>query len=227
MSNILLLDTTTHNCSVGLMEVHQGLRLAINEAGTGYIHAEQLHVFIDQILRESGCNPHDLSAVAMSSGPGSYTGLRIGAATAKGLCYALGLPLIAVRTSDVLAAMAPPEGLPDFIISLLDARRMDAYMTVYDGEGHLIHDTAFVTISEALIESLDGKKVVFIGDAASKAASIKFVNGHQFIQEYPAVSGMVAHAQRKFAARDFEDVAYFEPFYLKAFEAGKKKAGAT
>jgi tRNA threonylcarbamoyladenosine biosynthesis protein TsaB len=222
MTRMLLIETATKNCSVGLVEA--GALVAVKELATdGYVHAEQLHMFIEETMAQAGIGPNDLDAVAISSGPGSYTGLRIGTAAAKGLCFALNIPLIAIPTSDVLFEMANKISTTDLIITLLDARRMDAYVTGYNTSGEILMPTGFFTLTDPLPLDLSGKVVGFIGDAAEKAQDVFSNSKFNFLQSYPTVSGMVVPALQRWESKTFEDLAYFEPFYLKAFEAGKKK----
>lgn len=215
MSYILNIETATKNCSVALAK--DGKTILCKEiAEEGYSHAERLHVFIEAIIKEAGIALHDLSAIAVSQGPGSYTGLRIGVSAAKGLCYALDIPLIAVDTLQALAAQVTiSSGL---IIPMIDARRMEVYSAIFSPSlekkrevlAQIIDDNSFEDIQETLY---------FIGDCAEKCKSVLTKENHVFLEEivYPSAKEMSALSFEKFKISDTVDVAYFEPYYLKDF----------
>lgn len=221
MALILNIETATRNCSVALGK--GGEPLIIKEiAGEGYLHAEMLHVFIEEAVKESGYSFQDLDAVAVSMGPGSYTGLRIGVSAAKGLCYALQLPLIAVDTLEVLARkISVREG--EFIIPLIDAKRMEAYMAVFDHNFNKIQDTKAEIITAETMNGVGGK-LHLLGDGAMKCKEV--FTGEKYIYYndilFPSANQMCALSELKNKTGDTVDVAYFEPFYLKDFVAGKK-----
>ena len=186
-----------------------------------YSHAERLHLFIDEILKENNVEPSDLSAIAVSKGPGSYTGLRIGVSAAKGLCFSLDIPLISVPTLESLAQQVS-EGKGEFIIPLLDARRMEVYTAGFTHDKKDVFDTrAEVLDPSSFSEHLNKGKVSFIGNGVEKFRGIcEHQNAQFIIGKLPSAGEMVPLAEEKFRKQDFEDVAYFEPYYLKDFQAG-------
>lgn len=193
----------------------------------GYSHAENLHLFILKALKTAGLETSDLDAISVSKGPGSYTGLRIGVSTAKGICFALDKPLIAVDTLAVLARQLKVEKADtSYIVPLIDARRMEVYSAVYDINYAQIRATeAEIIDSNSFAEYLKQTKVYFIGDGAAKC---KGVIEHQnaIFQEkvhFPSANEMALIATEKYKVGDFEDLAYFEPFYLKDFVGLKAK----
>lgn len=221
MALILNIETSTKNCSVSLSE--KGEVIAIKELNDGnYSHAEKLHVFIEDILKESNKQFSELSAIAVSKGPGSYTGLRIGVSAAKGLCFVLDIPLISVSTLQSLALQAPKaEGL---IIPMLDARRMEVYSAVFDSDNNIIRAIQAEVLDETSFTTyLENYQVTFIGDGVSKTKEIiVHPNAFYIDDKLPSAKEMSSLSYNKFKKQDFEDVAYFEPFYLKDFVTGKK-----
>jgi tRNA threonylcarbamoyladenosine biosynthesis protein TsaB len=222
---ILCLETSTKNCSVALGN-HDGELVAIKEDGSdSYTHAEKLHVFIQEVLESVGAHFSQLDAVAVSEGPGSYTGLRIGVSSAKGMAYALGLPLIAVKTLEAMAQEhfeKDPNGL---FIPMIDARRMEVFCAGFSGKGELVFDTKAEIIDESsFLETKGFSQRFYFGDGAEKCEETLAPKGFTLIKSVQAsASGMVPLAAKKYASNDFVDTAYFEPFYLKDFVAGKKK----
>lgn len=217
---ILNIETTTKNCSVSLSK--DGKEIALKEINDGgYSHAENLHPFIETILADTQHQFSDLSAVAVSKGPGSYTGLRIGVSAAKGFCFALDIPLISIDTLQALAHQVKIE--TDVIIPILDARRMEVYQTVFDLTHKRIENTkAMVVDAETYDNYLNTKKVVFLGDAVLKIKEIIQHKNAIFIDDaFPSAREMVRLSYEKFLQKNFEDVAYFEPYYLKDFIAIK------
>ncbi len=223
MSIILNIETATKNCSVSLSR--DGALLSFREiAEQGYSHAEKLHLFIEEILIDSGLAHQDLSAVAVSQGPGSYTGLRIGVSAAKGLCYALQIPLIAIDTLAVLAEQVRiEEGL---IIPMIDARRMEVYCAVFDSDHQQVIETSAEIITDEAFRGLT-EKVYFIGDATIKCKEILTRPNFIFREDiiFPSAKEMVPLSWNKFEGSNFVDVAYFEPLYLKDFVATTPKKG--
>lgn len=219
MANILCLETATTNCSVGIAKDGQ-LKLLKEDNSKGYSHAEKLHVFINEILRESNLKVEDLDAVAVSKGPGSYTGLRIGVSAAKGLCFSQDIPLISIPTLDLLAQKLPENS--GYVIPMLDARRMEVYSAVFDENRQQIRVTkAEVLEEDSFIKYLERDEVHFIGNGVAKFEDIcKHPNAVFHKQEFPSAKEMVAIAELKYKKSDIEDVAYFEPYYLKDFIAG-------
>jgi tRNA threonylcarbamoyladenosine biosynthesis protein TsaB len=229
MENIILIETSTALCSTALVE--NGVLTSYRESSAPKAHASLTAVFIQEMLDERGLTLADCDAVCVSKGPGSYTGLRVGVSTAKGLCFGSGKPLIAVGTLDTLVAQAAEEIAAGegqayrYIIPMIDARRMEVYTAVFEN-GKQITETAPVIVDEnSFAEYLEQGPCLFIGDGAGKCADvIKHPNAH-FCQCWPKASAMLAPALEAYRSGRLEDVAYFEPFYLKEFVAtvSKKK----
>ncbi|TDE47067.1 tRNA (adenosine(37)-N6)-threonylcarbamoyltransferase complex dimerization subunit type 1 TsaB [Flavobacterium rhamnosiphilum] len=215
MEYILNIETATKNCSVALAK--DGKTILCKEiAEEGYSHAERLHVFIEEIIKEAGITLNDLSAIAVSQGPGSYTGLRIGVSAAKGLCYALDIPLIAVDTLQALASQVTiSSGL---IIPMIDARRMEVYSAVFAPNLERKREVLAEIITENSFEDLK-ETLYFVGDCAEKCKSVLTKENYVFLDEivYPSAKEMSAISFDKFKKSDTVDVAYFEPYYLKDF----------
>ncbi len=222
MSLILCLETSTKNCSVALAKDGTTVDV-LEEASEKYSHAEKLHPFIRDILERNKYSFKDLSAVAVSEGPGSYTGLRIGVSAAKGLAYSLNIPLIAVATPETLArSVQTGEG---YIVPLLDARRMEVYTAVFDKNYHPLRPVWAEILHEKSFEDFLKKgPIVFTGDAVEKTKTIISHPNAVFTEKrYPSAKEMVFKAFEKFQNKDFVDTAYFEPFYLKDFIVTRKK----
>lgn len=224
MALILCIETGTDICSVGI--VKDGELISLRESDSGRDHAKKVAVFVDELLTENDIDPQQIDAVAVGEGPGSYTGLRIGVSFAKGLCYGLGKPLIAVSSLASLAAVAIEDynaGIIDIenwdsalLCPMIDARRMEVYTQVFDSKANPLSGvTAEVVDENTLAEhrAATDHFVVF-GSGAAKCAEIL---GAKLIDVTPSVRGMAAIAESKYAANDFADVAYFEPYYLKDF----------
>jgi tRNA threonylcarbamoyladenosine biosynthesis protein TsaB len=223
MALILNLETATKVCSVSLAE--NGFELATREICTEHFsHAENLNVFIESVMQQAGKKLAALDAIAVSEGPGSYTGLRIGTSTAKGLCYALDKPLVAVNSLKALAALVTTDA--DYICPMFDAMRMEVYSALFDKSLHELHKTEALIIDEhAYVNYLNEKKIVFVGPGAAKCASIiQHPNALFDVETAVSARGMIALSEAKYKTGSFEDVAYFEPFYLKDFIAGEKKS---
>ncbi|RTY90014.1 tRNA (adenosine(37)-N6)-threonylcarbamoyltransferase complex dimerization subunit type 1 TsaB [Flavobacterium sp. GT3R68] len=215
MPYILNIETATKNCSVAVAK--EGKTILCREmAEQGYSHAEKLHVFIEEVLQELHLTFKDLSAVAVSQGPGSYTGLRIGVSAAKGLCFALNIPLIAIDTLQVLASQVTiAEGI---IVPMIDARRMEVYSAVYNAQFEKIREVRAEIITEDSFD--DVKEIInFVGDCSEKCKTVLYKENFVFVDEiiYPSAKEMDTLSFNKFIATDFVDVAYFEPYYLKDF----------
>ncbi len=226
MIRILCLETTTTNCSVGI-SVDGNMVSLVEKAEKGYSHSENLHSFIEEAIRGAGIDINDLHAVAVSKGPGSYTGLRIGVSAAKGLCFSLDIPLISLPTLIVLAKqVSVKEG---YIIPMLDARRMEVYSGVFNSEHQQVRDTKAELLSaDSFRKYLEEAPVYFVGNSNEKCRSVIIHRHANFLSgtQLPSANEMGYLAFRKFEKNDFEDVAYFEPFYLKDFVAtqpGKRK----
>jgi tRNA threonylcarbamoyladenosine biosynthesis protein TsaB len=220
MSYILNIETATKNCSVTIAK--EGKTIICREiAEQGYSHAEKLHVFINEIINETEISFNDLTAIAVSQGPGSYTGLRIGVSTAKGLCYALGIPLISVDTLESLAnRVQHQDGL---IIPMIDARRMEVYSAVFNSNKEKIREIKAEILTEDSFSEIN-KKAYFIGDSNEKAKTILKKDNFFFLDDliFPSANEMSSISFKKFQSNDFEDVAYFEPYYLKDFMSTSK-----
>ena len=215
MPYILNIETATKNCSVALAK--DGKTILCKEiAEEGYSHAERLHVFIDEIINEVGITFQELSAIAVSQGPGSYTGLRIGVSAAKGLCYALGIPLIAVDTLQVLASQAKVSN--GLIIPMLDARRMEVYSAIFTPNFENKREVQAEIITENSFDDLQDT-IYFVGDCAEKCKPVLTKENFIFMDEikYPSAKDMSFLSFEKHKKNDTVDVAYFEPYYLKDF----------
>ncbi len=223
MERIILIETSTALCSAALAE--DGVITSYKESSAPKAHASLTAVFIEEMLTERGLTLSDCNAVCVSMGPGSYTGLRVGVSTAKGLCFGSGKPLLAVGTLDTLVAQAENSGYK-YVIPMIDARRMEVYTAVFTSDGQQITETAPAIIDEnSFVQQLEEGAVLFIGDGAGKCADvIRHPNAH-FCQCHPKASAMLSPALKAYKEKRFEDVAYFEPFYLKEFVAtvSKKK----
>jgi len=215
VSYILNIETATKNCSVALAK--EGKTILCKEiAEEGYSHAERLHVFIEEIISESGIQMKDLDAVAVSQGPGSYTGLRIGVSAAKGLCYALGIPLIAVDTMLTLASQV--KATDGVIVPMIDARRMEVYSAIFSASLEKKRDVLAEVITGNSFEDIS-EKVYFVGDCNEKCKAVLTKQNFVFLDEikYPSANEMCALSFDKYKISDTVDVAYFEPHYLKDF----------
>jgi len=219
LTYILNIETATKNCSVSLAK--DGKTILTKEiAEQGYSHAEKLHVFMEEILSETGISARDLKAIAVSKGPGSYTGLRIGVSSAKGLCYALGIPLISVSTLQVLAKQVVIEN--GFIVPMIDARRMEVYSAIFDKNHQNIKEVQAEVLTDNSYAEFD-EPIYFIGDCQEKCQSVLTKPNFIFLPEivFPSSKEISQLSFEKFTNNDFEDVAYFEPFYLKDFLMSK------
>jgi tRNA threonylcarbamoyladenosine biosynthesis protein TsaB len=227
MSIILCMDTATKACSVSLLSEEEVLTER-NLIAEGYVHAEKLHVLIDEVLKEVGLTPRELSAVAVGKGPGSYTGLRIGVSAAKGLAYGADIPLISIPTLQMMSAMAleSTSNSKGVLRPMLDARRMEVYSAAYDLELKEVDACkALLLEEEPFEEELDKGPVYFFGDGMAKSRELLSAHSNaRFIEEvYPKSSAAKSLVFAKFSIEEFEDVAYFEPFYLKEFVAKMPK----
>lgn len=226
MAKLLFLETATQVCSVALAE--DGKLISIKESQSANSHSSLLTSFIQDVLETANIKLQDLDAIVVSKGPGSYTGLRIGVSSAKGLCYSLDIPLISVNTLQSIAAgmSADIKDNKAFYCPMIDARRMEVYTAIFDYQNKEIEATSAKIIDENSFGELLNKKVVyFAGDGAAKCKAIlsnypnaKFLNGFRISSK-----DMIKIAFEKYKAKQFEDVAYFEPYYLKDFIAGIPK----
>lgn len=225
MALILAFETSTRMCSVALLR--DGAVIGSRELNDGYSHAEKLTVFAQEVVAEAGHQFSELDAVAVSAGPGSYTGLRIGAATAKGLCFGSNMKLIAIGTLEALCYQSALPTIPNaWKCPMIDARRMEVYTALFDEHGaEQVPTAAEIIDSSSFSELLEERPVLFFGDGADKCEETlgEHANAHFVKDVFPSALTFGVLAERKFAAGQFEDVAYFEPFYLKDFVAGKPK----
>ena len=219
MATILCIETATKNCSVALSVNGKVIALQEdnpkNEPDKHFSHAEKLQGYITQVLEQANISKNDLQAIAVSKGPGSYTGLRIGVSTAKGLCYALDIPLLAISTLGSLARQVAGS----VVVPMLDARRMEVYSAVFSSEMDQIRDLqAQIITQDSFNTYLDRGRVTFIGDGVEKFEAVCTHPNAVFIKNaLPSASQMAQIATLKFTQNDTQDVAYFEPYYLKDF----------
>lgn len=232
MAIILCLDTATTVCSVALGK--DGLAIHLKETTIPNIHSSHIIPFIEEVLAKAGLSLSQVDAVAVSKGPGSYTGLRIGVSTAKGLCFALDKPMIAISALRSLAhAMASryrnndvPHAEDILLCPMIDARRMEVYSAIYDMDNREIRDIrAEVVTGDLYSEFLRAHRMVFFGNGAAKCRDILGEHPNAIIQDdfLSSAAHLVALAENRFVKGQFVDVAYFEPFYLKDFIAGKPR----
>lgn len=227
MSLILQIETATSSCSVALAK--DGISLAVKEINRRNVHAEVITIFIEELLNTAGASYNNLDAIAVSCGPGSYTGLRIGISTAKGLCFALDKPLIAIETLEAMAAGITRR--PGYIANeklllcpMIDARRMEVFTAVFDADGNWVISTkAEIVDNSSFKEQLAHNEILFFGDGAEKCKAVlgENPNARFFTDFINSAADLSQKAFEKFSKDDFEDVAYFEPYYLKDF-IGKK-----
>lgn len=222
MVYILHLETSTKVCSVALSL--NGELIALKETEEdGYSHGENLTLFIQDVLNQATISIKQLAAVSVASGPGSYTGLRIGISTAKGLCYPLSIPLIAIDSLTSLTEIAKNTHSTLNLCALIDARRMEVYNAIYDSSGKQLKEISADIINES--SYLEYEPFLYFGDGAEKLTEIwEDRNCTANLAIKSSAIGQVKLAYEKFQARLFEDLAYFEPFYLKDFVGGTKKA---
>jgi len=218
--NILNIETSTNVCSIAISE--NGNCIFSKSDSEGMNHAALLSVFIAEGMEVLKLQSKKLNAVAVSSGPGSYTGLRIGVSTAKGLCYGLEIPLIAVSTLEVLTAQAlrKVENNDNVLFCpMIDARRMEVYAAFYNEKGEIKREISADIIDEtSYSEILESNLVYFFGNGAEKCKTTLTHSNARFIDDLvPLAENMIALAEIRYNKKRFEDVAYFEPFYLKEF----------
>lgn len=224
MSLILCIETGTDICSVGI--ARDGELLSLRESCEGRDHARNLGLFVEELLRETGISPDELDAVAVGKGPGSYTGLRIGVSFAKGLCYGLHIPLVAVGSLDALAEVAAEDyeaGIIDVdnwaearLLPMVDARRMEVYTQLFSSDVKPLSEVSaeVITAESFATERAQGQIVIF-GNGAAKCCEL--LPDATFIDVTPSARGLARLAQERLSAGLVEDIAYFEPFYLKDF----------
>lgn len=221
MALILNIETATPTCSVVL--ALNGNKIAIREDFSGQSHARLLTTFVDECLNEAGYELNDLQAIAVSKGPGSFTGLRIGVASAKGFCYGLNIPLIGVNTLQSMASyfLLQHEVVEEtWLCPMIDARRMEVYTAFFDVHSDFKIDTSAKIIVPGIFDSMLGsRKVIFFGDGMEKTRQIldNHLNASFYNGIFSSASGMISFSEKSYKNGQFEDVAYFEPYYLKDF----------
>lgn len=220
---ILHLETSSKNCSVAISD-GENLLCVCEEVSENYKQSESLHTFVQWALEGAEISLQDLDAVSVGAGPGSYTGLRIGSSAAKGFCYGLKIPLIAVNSMQTMIESFLGQNYR-YIIPLIDARRMEVYTAVYDGfTGEMIKSTEAMILDESSFSEFKDDKILFIGDGAVKAQTVLNLSEADFKADiYPSAKYLVKMSIEKYNNKDFEDTAYFQPNYLKDFQGVKKK----
>lgn len=221
MALILNIETATDVCSVAIGK--NGVQVALRELPEGQGHSRYLTTLITEALADAGVQLKDLDAISVSKGPGSFTGLRIGVATAKGLCFALDKPLLSVNTLLAMSATLKgrhPELKAELFCPMIDARRMEVYTALIDPDFEFVKDTsADILTADSFREVLDSSKVAFFGDGMMKFRQIAGnQNNAVFIEDFqPSASGMIRFSEKSYNEGKFEIPAYFEPYYLKDF----------
>ena len=215
-------------CSVALAE--EGAVIASRQTNEGYSHAENLAPFVDQVIREAEIEFQDLDAIAVSEGPGSYTGLRIGVSLAKGLCYALNIPLIGVPTLSIMCANPAVQRILQtdksaLLCPMLDARRMEVYTALFDQSLRELDAVRPMIVDEhSFKDYLEKSAVVFFGNGSAKFNKITNNPSALFVDDiWPLAADMASFSEASYSNGEFEDVAYFEPTYLKEFQATTPK----
>lgn len=233
MALILCIETGTDICSVAI--ARDGELISLRESDEGRDHARQVAVFVDELLKENDLRPEELDAVAVGKGPGSYTGLRIGVSFAKGLCYGIQKPLVAIGSLDALTEVAREDyeaGILDIdgwdeavLCPMVDARRMEVYTQRFTSRGEALSEVSaeVITTESFAAERVSEHPFVIFGNGAKKCEEV--LSGAAWVQVAPSARGLVRLAEEAFEKGQFEDLAYFEPFYLKDFvvTTSKKK----
>ena len=218
MSILLNIETSSKNCSVSVSQDGK-LKSIVEIYSEHYSHSENLHNFISEALKKIKLNPNDLDAIAVGKGPGSYTGLRIGVAAAKGLCFALNIPLIGINSLQILSQKykAKPD---EILFPMFDARRMEVYTMVMNSNKEILKKTSSEIIKQDVFDDFSKKKTwVFFGEGSVKCKEIIKGKHVKFVDDimYPSASEMILLSYEYFKEKKFEDIAYFEPYYLKEF----------
>ncbi|MBO4447657.1 MAG: tRNA (adenosine(37)-N6)-threonylcarbamoyltransferase complex dimerization subunit type 1 TsaB [Bacteroidales bacterium] len=221
MSRIILIETSSALCSTAIAV--DGKTVCRRCSSEPRVHASMTAVYIKEMLDEYGLGAKDCDAVCISAGPGSYTGLRVGSSSAKGLCFGASLKLLSVGTPDVIAAQAIDDGLlPEgctSVVAMTDARRMEVYCAVFSPDGSRLSPTeAKIIDSDSFSELLEAGPVLFAGDGAEKCKTVLTHSNAHFAAFCPQARAMAGLAQKEYDAANFRDIAYFEPFYLKEFQ---------
>lgn len=226
MALILCVETTSTNCSVALATDNGGFDNQygivhcldlLEDNSDGYSHGERLHIYINEILTRNNITANDLEGIAVSEGPGSYTGLRIGVATVKGLCYALNIPMIAIST---LESLSKQDTSSNCTIAMLDARRMEVYAAVFENSIQVESPSAVILDDSSFSRFRESGTVTFIGTGITKFEDLIKEDKNTYTTSNPTALTMCDLAMEKYKKSDTVDVAYFEPFYLKEFKAG-------
>ena len=220
---ILHLETSSKNCSVAISDGNELLCLC-EEVSENYKQSESLHTYVEWALEGAKLTLKDLDAISLGKGPGSYTGLRIGASSAKGFCYGLNIPLIAINSMETMIEPFLNTNY-DLVIAVIDARRMEVYSVVFEGKsGEMLTETEAKVLDETSYQEYLDKKILFVGDGAKKAREILQLPHADFNETvHPSAKYLINKSVQKYNTKEFEDVAYFEPFYLKDFQGVKKK----
>jgi len=215
MPIILNIETSTDICSICLS--NEGAVLSFRETERSYSHSEVIAIFIDECVKEACIDMKDIDAVSISQGPGSYTALRIGAATAKGICFALSIPLIAIGTLDALKnSIINKAGSNDLIIPMIDARRKEVYRCIYDSNGKILASVEPIILDEDTFKEYSQyDNLLFCGDGVPKSKDILTLENSQFFDEECSAKHMIGFSEEKFANKQFEDMSCYEPFYYK------------
>ncbi len=221
MVHILHIESSSKNCSISI-GTNGKLNSLCEEVSSDFKHSENLHTFIQWALEGAELELKDIHAVSVGKGPGSYTGLRIGVASAKGLCFGNDIPLISVNSLHLLAYPYFNSEY-DFIIPVMDARRMEMYTTIFDSSGNIVEETHPHILSESSFEKYLNKKILFIGDAVEKTEKflsqiLKDPKNISFKLSYPSAKEMISISYKKYQIKDFENIVYFDPFYLKEWK---------
>ncbi len=227
MSYILCLETSAKACTIAISS--KGQVLYATEAEGENEHSRSITLMIETAMQQLGLSMKQLVAVAVSKGPGSYTGLRVGASCAKGLCYALNIPLIAIPTLSVVAypIINANQSAKMKYVPMIDARRMEVYYTIYDHKLRPLVDTDNLVLTPDVFHDLHSESVIYCGDGAHKMSDLLVSDLHQIINSQPRAENMAAMAFAKFEKEEFEDLAYFVPFYLKPPNITKSKKKAV
>jgi tRNA threonylcarbamoyladenosine biosynthesis protein TsaB len=221
MTYILHIESATKVCSVALSKNGKLVLLKESEED-GYSHGENLTLFIEELLQKENIQPKELSAISVASGPGSYTGLRIGVSAAKGLCYALNIPLISIDALTSLKEIAQLKHSNSNLCSLIDARRMEVYSSIFSTKNELIKAISADILDENSYAEFE--PFIYFGDGAEKVEEIwKNRNCQADLAIKSSAIGQISIAYEKYLTKSFEDVAYFEPYYLKDFIVGGQK----
>lgn len=220
---ILNIETATAVCSASITE--NGIPIRHHTDTKTHNHAQQLPLFIEDLLSWVRTEGKHLDAVALSQGPGSYTGLRIGTATAKGICYGMQIPLVAIDTLQVLAQGALPQVEDAYLCPMIDARRMEVYCALYDNKLNIASPTEAKIMDEnSFSDLLDNRKIYFFGDGAPKCKTLIHHTNAVFIDGIiPDARLMGTLAEKAYSAKQFADIAYFSPYYLKEYQAAHSK----